>query len=114
VLTACDEEHAVTYCRMLDAEAVRADWREVARIVLRIDPEAEADHARRAFDSHLSHVKWGCKRAIGGFCTEARCAAPGERRTNPQPRDAVARPRLCDSREGGYCFVGVGQSEFAR
>jgi hypothetical protein len=34
--------------------------------------------------------------------------------TNPQPRDAVARPRLCDSPEGGYYFIGVGQSEFAR
>jgi hypothetical protein len=38
---------------MLDAEAMRADWREVARIVLHIDPEAEADRARQAFDSHL-------------------------------------------------------------
>jgi hypothetical protein len=61
VLTACDEEHAVTYCRMLDADAVRADWCEVARIVLHIDPEAEADRARRAFDSHLSRVKWASR-----------------------------------------------------
>jgi len=37
VLTACDEEDAATYCRILDAEAVRADWREVARIALHID-----------------------------------------------------------------------------
>jgi len=53
VLIACDEEDAATYCRILDAEAVRADWREVARIALHIDPQAEADRARRAFDSHL-------------------------------------------------------------
>ena len=57
-LTAYDEEHTVTYCRMLDAERASADWREVARIVLHIDPEAEADRARRAFDSHLSRAKW--------------------------------------------------------
>jgi hypothetical protein len=48
----------VTYVRMLDAEAVRANWREVAQIVLHIDPEAEGDCARRAFDSHLSRAKW--------------------------------------------------------
>ena len=57
-LTVYDEEHAVTYVRMLDAEPVRANWREVARIVLHIDPEAEADRARRAFDSQLSRAKW--------------------------------------------------------
>jgi hypothetical protein len=33
----------------------------VARIVLHIDPEAEADRARRAFDSHLSRVKWASR-----------------------------------------------------
>jgi hypothetical protein len=32
-LTVYDEEHTVTYIRMLDAEKARADWREVARIV---------------------------------------------------------------------------------
>jgi hypothetical protein len=57
-LTAYDEEHAVTHVRILDAEAVRADWREVAKIVLHVDPEAESDRARRAFDSQLSRAKW--------------------------------------------------------
>ena len=32
-LTAYDQEHAITYMRMLDADAEGADWREVARIV---------------------------------------------------------------------------------
>ena len=35
VLTAYDEQHAVTYMRILDADAAGADWREGARIVLR-------------------------------------------------------------------------------
>jgi hypothetical protein len=34
-LTGYDEEHAVTYVRMLDAHEEGADWRDVARIVLR-------------------------------------------------------------------------------
>jgi hypothetical protein len=58
VLTAYDEEHVITYLRLLDADAKGADWREVARIALRLDPEQELDRARRAFDSHLSRAKW--------------------------------------------------------
>ncbi|MGY2986176.1 DNA -binding domain-containing protein [Bradyrhizobium sp. USDA 4508] len=57
-LTHYDEQHAVTYIRLLDAEADNADWREVARIVLSIDPALEHDRARRAFDSHLARAKW--------------------------------------------------------
>jgi hypothetical protein len=41
-LTVYDEEH----------------WREVCRIVLRIDPDTEADRARLAFESHLSLARW--------------------------------------------------------
>lgn len=58
MLTAYDEQHAVTYLRLLDAEADNADWREAARIVLHIDPIREPDRARRAFESHLSRAKW--------------------------------------------------------
>ena len=58
VLTAYDEEHLVTYLRLLDADAEGADWREVARIVLHLDPDPESDRARRAFDSHLARARW--------------------------------------------------------
>ena len=57
-LTAYDEQHIVTYLRLLDADAAKADWRKVARIVLHIDPDREPDRARRAFDSHLARAKW--------------------------------------------------------
>jgi hypothetical protein len=57
-LTVYDEEHIITYLRLLDADAAGADWRKVARIVLHIDPEREPDRARWAFDSHLSRAKW--------------------------------------------------------
>jgi hypothetical protein len=58
VLTAYDEVHLSTYLRLLDAAAEGADWREVARVVLHLDPEQDPDRARRAFDSHLSRAKW--------------------------------------------------------
>jgi hypothetical protein len=51
LLTVYDEEHIITYPRMLDANAEGADWREVARIVLHLDPEREPDRDRRAFES---------------------------------------------------------------
>ena len=44
-LTVYDEGHLLTYLRLLDADEEGADWREVARIVLRLDPEREPDRA---------------------------------------------------------------------
>jgi len=49
-LTGYDEQHAITYMRLLDADAEGADWREVARIVLHIDPDREPDRARQIFE----------------------------------------------------------------
>jgi hypothetical protein len=40
LLTVYDEEHVIMYLRMLDANAEGADWREVTRIVLHLDPGA--------------------------------------------------------------------------
>jgi hypothetical protein len=58
VLTFYDNEHVVTYLRLLDAHAEGADWREVARVVLHLDPEHECDRVRKTFDSNLSRAKW--------------------------------------------------------
>ncbi len=57
-LTTYDEQHVVTFARLLQAESEGADWREVARIVLHIDPEREPDRARNAYLSHLARAKW--------------------------------------------------------
>lgn len=57
-LTPYDQEHLVTYLRLLDADAEGADWREVARIVLHLDPDHQPDRARQIFDSHLARAKW--------------------------------------------------------
>lgn len=58
ILTGYDEQHVITYLRLLDAEADGADWEEVAKIVLHIDPACERDRARRAWESHLARAKW--------------------------------------------------------
>ncbi|MBB4263896.1 DNA -binding domain-containing protein [Bradyrhizobium sp. CIR3A] len=57
-LTSYDKEHAITYMRLLDAAADKADWGEIARIVLGLDPTVEPDRARRTFESHLARAKW--------------------------------------------------------
>jgi hypothetical protein len=57
-LTPYDQEHLVTYLRLLDAETDGADWREAARIILHIDPTHSPDRARRSWESHLSRAHW--------------------------------------------------------
>ncbi len=64
ILTAYDEQHAVIYLRLLDAEAEGADWAEVARAVLRIDPAQEPDRARLAWETHLERAKWMTRRGF--------------------------------------------------
>lgn len=61
-LTPYDEQHVVTYTRLLQAESEGADWREVTRIVLHIDPEREPDRAHNAYLTHLARAKWVTER----------------------------------------------------
>ena len=57
-LTTYDEQHVITYLRLLDADAESADWREIAKLVLHIDPNREPERAQRAFESHLARARW--------------------------------------------------------
>jgi hypothetical protein len=57
-MTTYDEQHVVTYMRLLQADSEGADWGEVARIVLHIDSERELGRARSAYQSHLARAKW--------------------------------------------------------
>jgi hypothetical protein len=58
VLTPYDNDHLRTYLRLLDAAAEGADWTEVARIVLGMDPEREPERARASWESHLERARW--------------------------------------------------------
>lgn len=57
-LTGYDEQHVVTYLRLLDAEEEGADWSEVAKLVLHIDPIKEPVQARHAWETHLARARW--------------------------------------------------------
>jgi Uncharacterized conserved protein (DUF2285) len=73
VLTAYDERHLVTYLRLLDAESDGADWQDVARIVLHIDPVREPGRARKAWETHLARAHWMTK---SGYQHLVRGGAP--------------------------------------
>jgi hypothetical protein len=57
-ITAYDLANKVLYLRLLDAAAEGANWRDVARIVLGLDPDRDPDQARRIHDSHLARARW--------------------------------------------------------
>lgn len=57
-ITPYDEQHFVTYMRLLDAKAEGADWKEVAEIVLHRDPVVEELRTRRCWLSHLERAQW--------------------------------------------------------
>jgi len=57
-LTGYDEQHLVTYLRLLDAERDGADWQEVSKFVLHIDPASEPVRARHAWETHLARAHW--------------------------------------------------------
>lgn len=57
-LTDYDRDHAATYLRLLDAEEAGADWKEVARVVLGIDPGREFERAQVMHATHLTRAKW--------------------------------------------------------
>lgn len=57
-VTDYDLNHGTIYLRLLDAAADGADWTEAAALVLGLDPNVDADRARRVHDSHLERARW--------------------------------------------------------
>ena len=73
IVTGYDEQHLIVYLRLLDADTEDADWREVARIVLRLDPDREPDRAKAVWKSHLARAKWMSE---NGYCQLLNGGAP--------------------------------------
>lgn len=57
-LTDYDRDHAVTYLRLLDAEEAGADWKEVAQVLLGVDPGRDFERAQVMHSTHLARAKW--------------------------------------------------------
>jgi len=82
-VTAYDERHLITYLRLLDAQNEAANWREVARIVLHRDAEAEPDRTRLCWEAHLRRANWMVQHGYRGLLTAAR-TGKAMRATRPQ------------------------------
>jgi hypothetical protein len=52
------DSSTVTYARLLEADTAGADWKDVARIVVRIDPDREPKRARRTWQTHRARAHW--------------------------------------------------------
>lgn len=57
-VNAYDEQHLVTYIRLLDAAEEGADWRDVVCIVFVLDVASDPERARRVYDTHLARARW--------------------------------------------------------
>jgi len=68
-MTSYDEQHLVTYLRLLDADLFGAAWQDVAWVVLQKDANREPDQALRCWESHLARAHWlmtrGYRRLVG-------------------------------------------------
>lgn len=71
-----DWANRICYLRLLDADADGADWREVARTVMQLDPEADPRAARASWKSHLNRAKWMATHGYRDYLGTA--AAPGD------------------------------------
>jgi len=60
-ITPYDQQHFVTYMRLLDAETQKADWKDVARILLQRNPENDPDGAKKCWELHLARARWMTK-----------------------------------------------------
>ena len=57
-VTDADRSNATIYLRLLDAHAAGVDWKTAAATILRLDPVADHDRAKRLFNQFLARAQW--------------------------------------------------------
>lgn len=57
-ITPYDQQHFLTYARLIDAERGGGDWRDGAREILLCDIDCDVPRARRCWQSHLARAHW--------------------------------------------------------
>ena len=53
-----DWAHRICYLGLLDADADGAAWQDVARTVLKLDPDADPDRVKAIWSNHLGRARW--------------------------------------------------------
>lgn len=56
--TRYDQQHFLTYARLLNAERAGVDWRLAAASILLCDGERDPDGSRQCWESHLARAHW--------------------------------------------------------
>ena len=108
ILTGYDEEHLITYLRLLDVETNGADWKEVARIVLHLDPDREPDRARRAWKTHLARAHWMAEHGYRHLLRGGGTALTRHPTRCPTPDSVFVRsPRAARGRRPGPARHGA-------
>jgi hypothetical protein len=69
-ITDYDRRHFATYLSLLYASGEGKNDQDMARNILRIDPEKEPHRAQQALESHLRRARWlaesGCQSLLEG------------------------------------------------
>ena len=55
-VNAYDQRHLALYAELIDAEAVGMDWREVATVLMGLNPDGEGTEL--CWRSHLERAQW--------------------------------------------------------
>lgn len=58
MITSYDQEHFLTYARLIDAERSGVEWREAATEILRCNVEQDPERTHRCWKSHLARAHW--------------------------------------------------------
>ena len=53
-----DNQHVETYIHLLDADEEGVSKKEMARLILGIDPTTEPERAHNALESYLARARW--------------------------------------------------------
>src|SRR3546814_17186734 len=80
-VTRYDQEHFLTYARLIDAERFGIDWREAASEILLCNVEQDPARTRRCWQSHLARPHWIVRdrseeRRVGKACVST-CRSRG-------------------------------------
>ncbi len=76
-VTVYDQQHFLTYARLLDAEREAVDWREAATEILKLDVTHDPDAAERCFRSHLDRAHWIVGPGLVSIVAGVRQSEPG-------------------------------------
>ena len=75
-VTTYDERHLVTYLRLLDANADKADWKEAVSIIFELDVVVDPARAKRIHDSHLARALWMTRTGYRDLLAKPRGQSP--------------------------------------